>query len=316
MYIKIGLDLGNNTTCAVSELNNDYVYKYISSTYSEVSEFSKDNIININGEEIQLGNKSGSELTNFDKTNRLYLEHQILWAINSLFGHMDYSDFELELAVGLPIADFSDSDKRASYERTLNNIKNIIGTVDNKKISVDIKKIIVLAEGYSSIKGLLDKIPNNGYSTVVCDIGFLTTDVIVLDIEDGKMIVRKPITLNKGISFLYERIYKDVSKLECLESKTELDYYIRKNHKTLRTKDNNEYMLEEELMKRTNECKSIINDISNKLGFKTTTCNKIFIGGGSVLLFKILGNNWVKNHIELDDNTRYSANAKGYYLSL
>ncbi len=319
MYIKIGLDLGNNTTCAVTNIDNTFHYQYIASTYRVAPAFVDENIIDINGEKIQLGHKNGDELTNIDKTNRLYIKHQILWAIDSLFKtDTTYKEtqFELDLGVGLPIADFIDNDKCSAYETMLNNIKNIVGLVNGREISVYINKIKVFAEGHSAIRPLLDVIPNNDYATVIHDIGFLTTDVIVLEVENSKYKIRKPITINKGINYLYEDIFNQVSKLECVSSKTELDYYIRKNHTSLRTKNNDVYDLEANLMKKQNECVSIINDISNQLGFKITTCNKIFIGGGSVLLFKILGTNWVKNHIELDDNTRYSANAKGYYLSL
>lgn len=41
-----------------------------------------------------------------------------------------------------------------------------------EKIAVEIKRIIVLLEGYSSVKSLIEKIPNNGYSTLIVEIGF------------------------------------------------------------------------------------------------------------------------------------------------
>lgn len=77
---KIGLDLGNNTTCAVSEIDYNFVYKYI-------------------------------------------------------FGYTSQTNFELELAVGLPIADFSNKEKRTDYENSLNEINHIVGTVDGKNSS-------------------------------------------------------------------------------------------------------------------------------------------------------------------------------------
>lgn len=315
--IKIGLDLGNNTICAVTSIDGEYMYEYIPSTYQQVTDFSSKNIVSVKGTKIELGHKNGHELTNIDKTNRLYIEHQILWAINSLFKNKSKKNFELELAVGLPISDFIDKDKRNKYQECLNNIKEIKGSVDDRDLSIEIKRVLILAEGHSAIKSLIKEIPKNGYSTVIHDIGFLTTDVIVVDIEDnGDILVRKPISIGKGISYLYEAIYEEAFKLECISSKSELDYYIRKGYSTIRAKNNKNYMLDEALMKRRDECKSIMNDISNHLGFKTSSCNKIFVGGGSVLLLKILGEDWISNHISINDNTRYSANAKGYYLSL
>ncbi len=314
--IKVGLDLGNNTICAVTSIDGEYAYEYIPSTYQQVTDFSSKNIVSVKDTKIELGHKNGHELTNINKTNRLYIEHQILWAVNSLFKNKSKKIFELELAVGLPISDFMDKDKRNKYQDYLNNIKEIKGSVDEKELTIEIKRVLVLAEGHSAIKSLIKEIPRNGYSTVIHDIGFLTTDVIVVDIENNDILVRKPISISKGISYLYDSIYEEALKLECVSSKSELDYYIKRKFDTIRGKNDKNYMLDEALMKRRDECKSIMNDISNHLGFKTSSCNKIFIGGGSVLLLKILGEDWISNHIAVNDNTRYSANAKGYYLSL
>lgn len=137
----------------------------------------------------------------------MYLKHQILWAVNSLFGHTECTDFELELAVGLPIGDFSNQEKRLDYENKLNQLKHITGSIDGKEIRIEIKKVLVLSEGYSSIKALIEKIPQNNYSTLIIDIGFLTTDVLIVSIEDNKLLVKTAKTINKGISFIYDKIY-------------------------------------------------------------------------------------------------------------
>lgn len=317
MYIKVGLDFGNNTICAVSKLEKQLIYKYISSTFTRVTTFTDDNIITTDGMTIQLGVRNGSELTSIDKTDRLFLKHQILWAVNAIFGTTSNDNiYELDLAVGLPVGDFSDLEKRANYIEKLNSLGTISGVVDGNEFTVIVNKVMVLSEGHGSIKALLDKIPNNGYPTVIHDIGFLTTDVVVLEYEKEKLKIRKPITINKGVSYIYDSIFEEMSELECIESKSELDYYVRNKYDTIRTKHNKDYMLTEQILNKSLECKTIMNDISNKLGFKTTTCNKIFIGGGSVLLFKIVGSDWIKNHVEIDNNLRYCANALGYYYNI
>lgn len=313
--IKLGLDFGNSSLCVAGSLNNTIITKNISSTFTNVTNYSSKNVVSCDDISIQLGEKIGSEFTSLDKTKRVYLKHQILWAVNSIYGPSEQT-YKLSIGLGLPIGDYGDTPKRNAFEKLILGFGTFEGTVDGRVIRISIKRVDINAEGIGSIRALLDHIPDNGYTTLIQDIGFVTTDVIQVDVKGDSISVKKPITINKGISFIYETLYNELIELEAITSMMELDYYVRNDYKELRTKNNELYPLREKLMNRAEDCATIINDISNLVGVKTTTFNKIFIGGGSVLLFEIIGDSWVKNHIKLDDNTRYNSNAIGYYLNL
>lgn len=52
-HIKLGLDLGNCTICAVGEISNEYIFRYISSTYdNDVDIYTQNDIVEINGSSI------------------------------------------------------------------------------------------------------------------------------------------------------------------------------------------------------------------------------------------------------------------------
>ncbi len=102
--VKLGLDLGNCTICAVGKLNGTYIYKYISSTYiSDIDVYSKGDIVTVDNSTIQIGKQYGSEFASINKYERLYLAHQILWAVNAVYKDVDESTFILDLGIGLPI---------------------------------------------------------------------------------------------------------------------------------------------------------------------------------------------------------------------
>lgn len=313
--IKLGLDFGNSTMCVAGNIDDNIITKNIASTFTNVSNYSSKNVVSCEGISIQLGEKVGSEFKSLDKTKRVYLKHQILWAVYNIYGPSERT-YQLTLGVGLPVSDYGDSKKREDFGKLLMSFGTFDGEVDGHIIKVHIKRIEVNAEGIGSIRALLEYIPNNGYTTLIQDIGFVTTDVIQVDSEEGSLSVRKPITISKGISFIYETLYNELVELEAVSSMMELDYYVRNGYTELRTKNSEPYPLYEKLMNRAEDCATIMNDVSNLIGVKTTTFNKIFIGGGSVLLFQIIGDEWVKNHIEIDDDTRYNSNAVGYYLNL
>lgn len=316
MFIKIGLDLGNNTICAVGKIENQFSQKYIPSTYKIADNFSTVNVVEIDGVALELGEPLGSEFTCINKTDRLYVKHQILWAIYELYASELKDSFTLDLGMGLPIDTFKDKETRLQYQEQLNQIKNITGTVNGQKLNVELNKVKLFAEGYTSVKALAKYIPKNGYPTMICDIGFLTTDVIITEYENNTIRIKNPHSINKGIGYVYDSLYLDASKVKAVTSKSELDFFVRNEYDNLRTNSSQTYPLQQELMKKTNECKSILHDISNQLNIDTTKFNKIFIGGGGVLLLKILGEKMIKNHVPISDKLRYNANAVGYFLNL
>lgn len=315
--MKLGLDLGNCTICAVGEQNGEYIYKYISSTYdNDVDVYTKGDVIDIDGSIIQMGKKNGSEFACINKYERLYLEHQILWAVSAVYKELDETDFILDLGVGLPINEYGSDDKRELFHKELILIRNIKGNVDGKNINININKIDIQAEGLASIDAIYDYIPQNDYPTLIYDIGFMTTDVVTVNFDNNNLHVQKPITINKGMNFIYNTIFKELNNIGTVQTKTELDYYVRMNFETIKIKDGEVYNLRNALMRRTNECRTILNDVNNTLGVRADNYNKIFIGGGSVLFLDILKDRKISGHVNIGNDLRYSANAIGYLINL
>lgn len=142
----------------------------------------------------------------------------------------------------------------------MNSSKIITGTVDGKVLNLTINKINIQAESLSSIEAIYDYIPNNNYPTLIYDIGFMTTDVVTVNFEEDILHIKKPITINKDINFIYNTIFKELNNIGTVQNKIELDYYVRMNFDTIKIKDGESYDLKDALMNRTNECKCIISN--------------------------------------------------------
>lgn len=317
LSIKLGLDLGNNTICAVGEIN-EYIYtKYILSTYvPDIGSLSKLNVISANGTSLRLGEVDGSELASLSKCNRLYLEHQIIWAVHSIYGDLGEDAFELDLAVGLPIEEFINLDSKNIFSSSIKNLGTIKGEIHGKPISININKILVNPEGASAVSVLQKYIPASDYPTFIYDIGFLTTDVIQVQNVDGAFTVSKPITLNKGLSYVYSQIFDELYKDGAIRTKTQLDNFIRKNKQSVKTQSGSDFDLGATLKHRTNDCKIIFNEAEHRIGFKVDTSYKILIGGGSLFMYDILGQNFLRNDIHIPSELRHNANALSYFYAL
>ena len=75
---NIGIDMGNSTICVAGMDNKGEIIKtYTNSVYSMDTALMSGDIIECRGTKLALG-VGQTTLTNVDKTNREYIEHQIL----------------------------------------------------------------------------------------------------------------------------------------------------------------------------------------------------------------------------------------------
>ena len=76
-----------------------------------------------------------------DKTNREYIEHQILWAVNAAYGSGAHY---INLGTGLPISIYKA--KKEEFAQKLRGLGTIEGVVNGKEISVNIVEVKVPCE--------------------------------------------------------------------------------------------------------------------------------------------------------------------------
>ena len=170
---NLGLDMGNSTIC-VAGINDkgEIIKAYTNSVYSMDTALISGDIIECKGVKLALG-VGQTTLSNIDKTNREYIEHQILWAVNTLYGSGTHY---INLGVGLPISIYKA--KKEGFTEKLKGFGTIEGVVNGKEISVNLVDVKVQAEGYAALRVLTNYIDKDN-TTLIIDIGMKTTDLIL-----------------------------------------------------------------------------------------------------------------------------------------
>ena len=136
---NIGIDLGNSTICVAGMgADGNIINAYTYSVYSTDTALMSGDIIECRGMKIALG-VGQSTLTNVDKTNREYIEHQILWAVNAVYGAGNHY---INLGTGLPISIYKA--KKEEFAQKLRGLGTIEGVVNGKEISVNIVDVKVI----------------------------------------------------------------------------------------------------------------------------------------------------------------------------
>ncbi len=118
-----------------------------------------------------------------DKTNREYIEHQILWAVNKLYGSGTHY-------INIYKA------KKEEFAEKLKGFGTIEGVVNGKEVSVNLVDVKVQAEGSSALRVLANYIDKDN-NTLIIDRGMKTTDVILVE-WNGKFTISN-----------YERFWHD-----------------------------------------------------------------------------------------------------------
>ena len=301
---NLGLDMGNSTICVAGINDKGEVIKaYTNSVYSMDTALISGDIIECKGVKLALG-VGQTTLSNVDKTNREYIEHQILWAVNRLYGSGTHY---INLGVGLPISIYKA--KKEEFAEKLKGFGTIEGVVNGKEVSVNLVDVKVQAEGYAALRVLTNYIDKDN-TTLIIDIGMKTTDVILVE-WNGKFTISNYGTTNIALYDMY-KVLQDKIASEGVEVTIEqIDKKFQSNKPIIRT-EKGDFNLVEHLPDTIHVCRDIMKDIENKFG-KTILHDKIFVGGGSEKFLESVGGK-VRNNIEVPQELRWYGNAVGYLV--
>lgn len=301
---NIGVDLGNSTICVAGVgVNGEIIKAYTYSTYSMDTALMSGDIIECRGIKLALG-VGQTTLTNVDKTNREYIEHQILWAVNAVYGAGVHY---INLGVGLPISIYKA--KKEQFKEQLKALGTIDGVINGKEISVNIVDVNVLAEGYASIKTLSQYIDKDN-TTLLIDIGMKTTDVLLIE-WDGKFRITNYGTVNIALYDIYKVLQERIAAEGVEVTIEQIDRKFNSGKPIIRT-EKGDFNLEEHLVDTIHVCRDIMKDIENKFG-KTILHDKVFTGGGTKKFLKVLDGK-IRNNIEIDEELRWYSNCEGYLI--
>ena len=300
---NLGLDMGNSTIC-VAGINDkgEIIKAYTNSVYSMDTALISGDIIECKGVKLALG-VGQTTLSNVDKTNREYIEHQILWAVNQLYGAGTHY---INLGVGLPISIYKA--KKEEFAEKLKGFGTIEGVVNGKEVSVNLVDVKVQAEGYAALRVLTNYIDKDN-TTLIIDIGMKTTDVILVEWNGKKFVISNYGTTNIALYNMYKVLQDQIANEGVEVTIEQIDKKFQSNKPVIRT-EKGEFNLNEHLIDTLPVCRDMMKDIENKFG-KTILHDKVFIGGGSEKFLEAIGGK-VKNNIELPQELRWYSNAVGY----
>lgn len=301
---NLGLDMGNSTIC-VAGLNEkgEIVKAYTNSVYSMDTALMSGDIIECKGSKLALG-VGQITLSNIDKTNREYIEHQILWAVNELYGSGTHY---INLGVGLPISIYKA--KKEEFTNKIKGMGTIEGAVNGKEISVNLVEVKVQAEGYAALRVLTNYIDKDN-TTLIIDIGMKTTDVILVE-WNGKFTISNYGTTNIALYDMYKLLQDKIASEGVEVTIEQIDKKFQSKKPVIRT-EKGDFNLVEHLGDTVHICRDIMKDIENKFG-KTILHDKVFVGGGSEKFLGAVGGK-VRNNIEVPQELRWYGNAIGYVL--
>lgn len=304
---KIGIDMGNSTICtAAHNERGDLQKKYVKSLYGFDIELATADIVECNGITIALGT-GPYMLTTIDKTERGFIEHQILWSVYSLFGAGLH---HINLGAGLPISIYKT--KKQAFASKLKSLETIIGKVNGEEVTVIVSDVKVMAECHAALKTLINYLDKDN-STLIIDIGLKTTDVIKTHF-DNKFYIDDFITINISLADIYSVLQRKIAKEGLELSISEIDRRLNSSNPIVRT-EKGKFNLAEHIQDTSSVCKQIIREIENRFN-KISVDDKIFIGGGSEVFLKVLPEFKKQNNIDIPLDMRYYANAIGYLLGL
>lgn len=258
------LDLGNNNIKGITDTTGPINFR---SNLSRDYEAYPDgfNYVLLDGQYTYF--EKGTFSKEYIKTNKDY-KAQLLYGIAKM-NDADLIDTNLTLL--LPI---SEMEHKAKYEAELKNkqFKFIVKATKKRDMTVNIKDVFVVPEGYASYFVLDDKVKAS--NVLVIDIGGRTTNVVAMDCG-------KPQVLNTykiGILDFY-------SKLKVLNE--DKQYKLEDIEKAIQRGDIK--VSQKDLAAFTND---VINEIS--IAVNINHYNVKFTGGGSVVLKDIITNNLPK----------------------
>lgn len=315
MTKKLGIDFGNCTICFAGEgVGQTIARNFIDSTYTTSLGSDLEDVVSYNGVTIKLGARgaNANELSNVNKVDREYLEHQILWCAYKCYG---FGDHHIKLGVGLPIIDYLNKAKQMAFLERLKGFNTLTGTVEGRNVTLTIipEQVKLSAEGHATLKVLFNYL-SKSFGNLVIDIGLKSTDVSVYEWVNGKFKAVVTETIPVALDSILAPIQTELELKGAHYKLTQLDRLIREGKYVVRT-EQGDYDLKAALKSRTTECTNIIKEIENKVG-KTLNYNKLFIGGGSKIFLDILGRDRISNLTPVPTDIQYYANAIAYFLNM
>ena len=304
---NLGLDMGNSTICVAGiDDKGEIVKAYTNSVYSLDTALMSGDIIECKGTKLALG-VGQTTLSNIDKTNREYIEHQILWAVNQLYGSGTHY---INLGVGLPISIYKA--KKEEFKEKIKGFGTIEGVVNGREMSANLVDVNVQAEGYGALKILTQYIDKDN-TTLIIDIGMKTTDVLLIEWNGSKFIITNYGTINIALYDMYKVLQDQIASEGVEVTIEQIDKKFQSNKPVIRT-EKGDFNLQEHLKDTLPICRDIMKDIENKFG-KTILHDKIFVGGGAEKFLEAVEGK-VRNNVEVDRELRWYGNVVGYLTSL
>ncbi|MEG0086553.1 MAG: ParM/StbA family protein [Niameybacter sp.] len=203
---KIAIDLGSANLKIAGEVSGKMQFKKIKSKVS-LDAIDDNYTVTLNNRTLYFG--VGDSLVQQDKTNREYIEETILLAVHEIYGAQK-EPVLIDLAIGLPLNLYKSENKKEYFDTKLHSMKaNIIaGFVNGDEVFVKLNTIKVFAEGYSGFMALHEKMDTSAPFMIV-DLGYRTTDVLSIDIDDeGEMVISGYKTFDTGMLEVFNDIQK------------------------------------------------------------------------------------------------------------
>lgn len=310
---KLGIDLGASAIKIVGLVGDSLKFKYIKSLVSVYGENGQ-NTVQLNGKTYHFG--IGEPLVIRDKTQRKLLVESIILSYYKIFGKTT-EETELEVAIGLPINIYLAKNKLKIYKNELKKYENALfnAKVNNEPVVIRLKKIMVCAEGYSTLT-TLDSYFNKNNNNIIVDIGYKTTDVLNIEPQDeDSWTISENFTIDRGMWNVFSELKNLLFDMNVDMSEENIEQRLLKNLPI--TINNNKKSLKELLLQGSISIDYIFNQIELRIpDFRN--CDIYLCGGGSIFTYNIINANNKLPNIKLIDNTDklIYANAIGYLEQL
>jgi len=323
MKIKLAIDFGSANIKMLGNVNGVEKRGIVKSLANTKGLEDTNNCVELYDRKVTFG--SGYSLVKKDKTERDYVIETVFLATSKIYSKIG-NEFEVELAIGLPLSIYK-TESRLDYEEKLKNLylnKKLSGKVNGEDLTLTIKFLKIYAEGYSGFLALYEEVSKD-IPFLIVDIGYKTTDVLGIgrEIASDNLIIQNYSSINKGMSEIFEDVkdhFFNDNKIE-YDAQT-IEYAVLTNqYLKIPTEEGNKNIDPKQWLKCGSEVVTdIFNDIETKLFPDMRTRNIYLIGGGVEIINRILQqtNKYKDLEVEILINKELSmfANVTGYYMQL
>lgn len=307
--VVVAVDLGNSMlNAAAYDDNNVLILKKLPNKLQfEDTIYPKARKMVINNEVIYFG--VGDLNNNVLKHTRRNLLEQVLVMIHELFPNK--SNLSVDLITGLPPKQMFNKTYLEEFKNIFIHSGEIKFTIDDIYKNIEILSVDVKAEGYSGFIALVDQITTK-QNILGIDVGGSTTDLCnyTYDYEDDMYYPDMTDTVPKGIIDFEEAIVNKFNSENGADIKiNQIDIILRNDIEEIEY-EGETYLLSDYIDAMYPTIDNMINKITDKFG-KLDGYYIVGIGGG-YKTFNRYANQYISKQLEIDDDSRFYANAKGY----